>query len=366
VSARLPDGARVAVFDVASDGHWFRVRAEDGTEGWLVPRYLERELPARAKPTSSAWTSPAACQTTLASTRPSRRPGVARIGTWNVRWFPDGSPGHAPPESGGTDVGWLACALASLDLDVLAVQEFKSNQRARARLGELLAELGRLGGGRWRAQLDDCPNLDGQHVGLLYNEERVKARAWHTYATLNPSRVACHNQLRPGFGAYFVFPGGLDLHLISVHHKSGGDRRDLELRESTLGGLAAAETEAQALVSDPDLVVLGDFNTMGCRHCSPPVSVETELAGLATAARTLPVPLDLLATDAPCTEISSEGGGPLDHVLMSRSLGMRQAHAAGICELDGCRAQRARTRAPPVERLSDHCPVVLELDDRDQ
>jgi endonuclease/exonuclease/phosphatase family metal-dependent hydrolase len=367
VSARLPDGARVVVVLAAPDGRWFRVRAEDGTEGWLVPRYLESEPPAKAVRTSSAWASSSACQSALGPTRP-RLAGVARIGTWNVRWFPDGSPGHGPPKSGGTDVGWLACALASLDVDVLAVQEFKSNQRALARLAELLAELGRLGGGRWRAQLDDCPNLDGQHVGLLYNEERVKAHAWHTYATLNPSRVACQHQLRPGFGAYFVFPGGLDLHLISVHHKSGSDRRDLELRESTLGGLAAAEAEAQALVSDQDLLFLGDFNTMGCRHCSPPVSAETELAGLATAARRLPVPLELLATDAPCTEISSEGGGPLDHLLMSRTLAARlrgrQAHVAGVCEGEGCQAQRVRTYAPPVESLSDHCPVVLELDDR--
>jgi hypothetical protein len=81
------------------------------------------------------------------------------------------------------------------------------------------------------------------------------------------------------------------------------------------------------------------------------------------------VALELVATDAPCTEISSEGGGPLDHVLLSRSLGplLRggQAHVGGVCEGDGCRTERGRTHAPPVERLSDHCPVVLELDDRD-
>ena len=356
------------MLETAPDGRWFRVRSDAGTEGWLVERYLERESTGAQRP-SPAWASSAACQAALGTTRPLRRPGVARIGTWNVRWFPDGSPGHGPPKSGGTDVGWLACALASLDLDVLAVQEFKSNERARMRLGELCAELGRVGGGRWRAALDDCPNVDGQHVGLLYNEERVQARAWHTFATLNPSRVKCQHQLRPGLGAYFVFPGGLDLYLVSVHHKSGSARRDLELRESTLGGFAAAEAEARALVSDQDLVFLGDFNPMGCRHCSPPVSAETELAALAASGRSLPVPLELVGMDAPCTEISSEGGGRLDQVLLSQSLrpllGGRQAHVGGVCEGDGCRTERARTHSPPVERLSDHCPVVLELDDRD-
>jgi hypothetical protein len=267
VTARLPNGTRVAVVETEADRHWVRVRVEDGTEGWLVERYLEADRQARADRANSPWSSREACESALQRGRPMRRPGVARIGTWNVQWFPDGSPGHGPPKSGGTDVGWLACALAWLDLDVLAVQEFKSNQRARERLGELAAKLGRLGSGQWAAELDDCDNQDGQHVGFLYDRARIGVRAWHTYATLNPSRIACQNQLRPGFGAHFRFPGGLDLHLITLHNKSGGDRRDFELRKTALGGLGAAEGEAGRLVSDPDLMLLGDFNTVGCRHC---------------------------------------------------------------------------------------------------
>ena len=41
VSGRLADGTLVAVLETARDGGWLRVRADDGTAGWVVARYVQ-------------------------------------------------------------------------------------------------------------------------------------------------------------------------------------------------------------------------------------------------------------------------------------------------------------------------------------
>ena len=55
--------------------------------------------------------------------------GRLRIGTWNVRWFPDGVPGVAPERRRNpTNIEWLACAIAYINVDVLGMQEIKLTQ----------------------------------------------------------------------------------------------------------------------------------------------------------------------------------------------------------------------------------------------
>lgn len=367
VSGRLPDGARVRITERAEKGRWLHVQAEDGTSGWITRRYLASPEPsaAPAAPSSGVSSGNAACQRRLRS-RPPRRAGVARIGSWNVAWFPDGRPGKQRAAA-GTDIGWLACTIAELGVDVLAVQEFKAHPAARAALGELLAELGRLTGGRWQAELDRCGSDAGQHVGILYDERRVRANGWYTYASINPHGEACKNQLRPGFGGYLEFPGGLDLHLISVHLKSGPKRRSYELRRRSIEGIAALYSQAQAAETDTDVVIAGDLNTMGCRHCSPKVEAEAEIRGLDGQLRKLGfrrVPGDL-----GCTEYYKGHGGTLDHFLAS--IGMRElgsgerASVGGYCAEASCRKLEERHMPAAYDRLSDHCPIVLEVRDSD-
>jgi exonuclease III len=59
-------------------------------------------------------------------------------------------------------------------------------------------------------------------------------------------------------------------------------------------------------------------------------------------------------------------GGTLDHVVVST--GMQEAGATarvtGYCAVAGC-ANITGPMPAAAERLSDHCPVVLEIQDRD-
>jgi hypothetical protein len=108
--------------------------------------------------------------------------------------------------------------------------------------------------------------------------------------------------------------------------------------------------------------VLGDYNTMG-RGDAPPVSAMEELAALdgelARGFRRLPA--------APaCSAYHDRKAGLLDHVAASTGTQEVAATApvTGYCALAGC-ATIAGAMSAAAEHLSDHCPVVVEIHDRD-
>jgi predicted extracellular nuclease len=310
--------------------------------------------------------SPESC-TALVSKRQRlpRAAQMARFASWNLHWFPDGKPGRAGV---GSDVAWVACVLAWLDADVIAVQEVKQTQAAHAALEQLLRELNRLSAGRYVSRLDDCGSRVPQHVGLIWNEARVTASDVGVVAALNPSGEACGKQLRPGLGARLRFRGGLDLTAISAHFKSMADERALGLREDTFAAIPGVLRELSQRTGDTDLLVLGDLNTMGCDDCSPPVSARDELLvadqGLRRAG------MRVVAADAPGSHFHEGRPSLLDHALAT--LDMRELDPAALTHVAGACAAGARPTAPSGraakkvrQRLSDHCPIVLDLSDRD-
>jgi exonuclease III len=67
-----------------------------------------------------------------------------------------------------------------------------------------------------------------------------------------------------------------------------------------------------------------------------------------------------------CTEYFEGKGGALDHIVAST--GMQEvattARATGYCAVAGC-ALIAGAMPAAAERLSDHCPVVVDIQDKD-
>jgi predicted extracellular nuclease len=315
---------------------------------------------------TGAFASPESCQDLLRlRQRLTRRPRVARFASWNLHWFPDGKPGSG---GAGSDVAWLACAMSWLDADVIAVQEVKQTPPARAALEQLLRELNRISAARYVSRVDDCGSRVPQHVGLIWNEARVAASNIGEVAALNPTGEACGKQLRPGLAARFRFRGGLDLTAISAHFKSMADERALDLRESTFAAVPGVLRELSQRTGDTDLLLLGDLNTMGCEDCSPPVSAREELHAADQGLRRGGV--RVVAADAPGSHFHEGQPTLLDHALAS--IDMREldpaalTHVAGACAAAaGPAAPHGRAAKKRRQRLSDHCPIVLDLTDRD-
>lgn len=313
---------------------------------------------------SSPWDSAESCRHALTAELARRRAAprtTPRIGTWNIRWYPDGKPGKKAATP-GTDIAWLACAIAWLDVDVLAVQEVKTLPRAQERTAELLRELEHFTGGPWRAAFDDCPQQATQHVGLLWNTARAELTHQRTEARLNPHGEPCRDSLRPGFVAEVAFRGGPRFQIGSVHFKSGTERRSLELREKSFAALSDVLASARARTPGVEMILAGDFNTMGCSSCSPKISAEEELASVRQRAEK--AGFTWIATDPPCTEFYRDRGQLLDGFFVT-SGGAHHvkggARAAGLCGELGCQPGARVTQRAAVQRLSDHCPVVLDL-----
>ena len=100
-----------------------------------------------------------------------------------------------------------------------------------------------------------------------------------------------------------------------------------------------------------------------------PVSAGEELGRLERVLAGLPVPVRRVEADASCSEYFDGRGVLLDHFLATPDLrelpGDRRAKVAGFCAETACRPLSPAAMPSAHRRLSDHCPIVLELLDRD-
>jgi endonuclease/exonuclease/phosphatase family metal-dependent hydrolase len=288
-----------------------------------------------------------------------------------VRWFPYGASGRADGPH-ATDREFLACAIAALDVDVLAVQEFVQDPEGRGALLDVIARLDQLSGGRYRAELDDCTGSRFQHVGFLFDSRRVEVTGARAIAAFNPGRSACDRSLRPGYAVSARFASGPDLQLLTVHLDSGETPRDFGHRAQFGAAFQLAQAELfGAQAEDRDLLVLGDFNSMGCSDCVPRVSAQEELARLDAEAAARALTRVPPRADLACSHYHRGEPALLDHVL-ARS-GMEELPKGARVEVHGPCAELACGKVPRgeagayLETLSDHCPVVVELlpEDRD-
>ena len=297
-------------------------------------------------------------------------PDTLRVGTWNIRWFPHGSPPDRPEQAATpTDLEWLACTLVWMQTDILVVQESLTTTKARAAWDRVLAALERHTGHTWQWSVQECGKPDGHHVGILWNASRVTLSEFQSLWRLNGKATSaqepCKGRLRPGHYARVQSKRqpGADFHVIGLHLKSGPTVFAVEARHAALNRIDTAVSPF--LKADEDVIILGDLNTMGAgdRH-----SQRSELKYLRRKVAKETPGFDDLFPEPRCSHYFRGRGDWLDHVLVAKNMDemrTRSARVTGYCAVAGCR--RIKGEYPPAyQRLSDHCPVIIEIDNRDK
>jgi endonuclease/exonuclease/phosphatase family metal-dependent hydrolase len=288
--------------------------------------------------------------------------GNLRIVSWNVRNFPlDERP--QDPDLGysrRTNICDLEVVLSGLDADVLGLQEVNDTRRfppiLRRACGERkMAVRFSTGGGR-----------HGQHLAIAWDDAVLEL----TREPVDVTTMVFEPGMRPGFAASLRSrrPDGLDFTIVVVHNEAGPSNFADRRRQNR----ALAEWIARWFeeIGDPDVIVLGDFNTTG----SPRGGVPGELQSLDTILGG--AGLHRLANMTGCSSYW-EGIGErdgvqqaslLDHVFLG---GISSGSVADPVRawLHCARRQCSDLISRPGEEdgtfwdVSDHCPLTFEIRD---
>lgn len=245
-----------------------------------------------------------------------------RIATFNIENFPK----HAAQAAGAFD------ELARLDVSIVGVQEIVEpvlfDREARRRLGS-----------DWRTALvRTSTHPRANHLGVLYD-----SRTWTHVATTVHDDTRLDGGYKPTVDVALRDDRGEVLHVLVVHLKAGGDGRAIRARQYAALARILERTPGKR-------IVVGDFNATDDR------GDRSDLARLARSAR-----LAWATEGLACTAFWDRDDGcfrsRLDHVLAWRA--PTTVELGGACATHGCDRE---DRCPVyVERVSDHCPVVVAL-----
>jgi len=286
--------------------------------------------------------------------------GSLRIASWNVRNFPLD---ERPEEddlgySRRTNICDFETAFGGLDADLYGLQEVNDIRRFQPILRRACGE--RSMDVRYSAN----GGRHGQHLAIAWDNTVLELVG----DPMEIHELVLEPGMRPAFACYFrsLRAGGVDFTVVVVHLESGprnfGDRRR-QNREL----VKWLETWIDE-IGDPDVVVLGDFNTTG----SPRGGLEGELQSVDSILGR--AGLDRLNNPLGCTSYW-EGGGKrdgvhqpslLDHVFVG-GFGLdavtRPIETWLHCARWGCEELVSR----PGEEdgtfwdVSDHCPLTFEI-----
>ena len=380
----IPTGTAAVIEQTAQHGQWLYLRLPNDDKAWVHKKYLKAGSPQPKPPAKpdrpltaaggehEVWASRNQCEAAVkqGSRMAAQSSSKIRLATWNIRWFPIGQPTDQSEDyADPTDIDWLICSIRWMQIDILAVQESLATPEATKAWDRIIASLTQQTGDTWRWYRQPCGRPEDHHVGLLWNDTRVSLSQfeslWQFNARAKSANNACTFGLRPGLYAWVQArePHGVDFHLIGLHLKSGPTVFAVEDRHHALNRID--EAVDPLLARDRDVILLGDFNTMGAGDWQ---SRDSELKNLRRkVAKEKPGFVDL-TLHPQCSHYFRGRGGWLDHVLVPQEMQevtVTTVQVTGYCAVAGC--ERIRGNYPLAYRqLSDHCPVVLEIDNRDQ
>ena len=200
----------------------------------------------------------------LALAAPALSAASVRVTTWNLEWFPNGSPKELPPAEQTKRIGAAADVLRLLNSDVILLQEVRDYE-ACARLAEAIHP--------HTYQVAICsafkepytPGLGKQQVAILAKvpAQAAWSESWKSMNGVDPPR---------GFAFAWFKIGGSDVGVYSLHLKSNlimkSDRateaqKNIRKREVAVDQLLnhVRDVIAPSIPLVKSFVVGGDFNT---------------------------------------------------------------------------------------------------------
>jgi endonuclease/exonuclease/phosphatase family metal-dependent hydrolase len=204
-----------------------------------------------------------------------------RVTTWNLEWFPNGSPKELAVDAQNVRIAAAAGLLRQLDPDILLLQEVKDYD-ACARLAEGIRP------GTYQIAICSAfrqgRGLGKQQVAILakYQAQAAWAEPWKSMNGIDPPR---------GFAFAWFKIGNDDIGVYSLHLKSNlivhGDReaettKNIQKREVAIAQLLThiRDMIGTTIPTIKGVVIGGDFNT---NHDQAMFSAERTLDSLADA-----------------------------------------------------------------------------------
>jgi len=291
------------------------------------------------------------------------REGSLRIASWNVRNFPLD---ERPEEddlgySRRTNICDFETAFGGLGADLYGLQEVNDIRRFQPILRRACGERS------MDVRYSSNGGRHGQHLAIAWDNTNLELVG----EPMEVHELVLEPGMRPAFAGYFrsLRTGGVDFTLVVVHLESGpqnfADRRrqNRELSRWIENRIEEA--------GDPDVIVLGDFNTVG----SPRGGLEGELQSVDSILGR--AGLERLQNSLGCTSYW-EGGGKrdgvhvpslLDHVFVGGfgpDAVTKPLEAWLHCARWQCEDLISRTGEEDGTfwDVSDHCPLTFEIENR--
>jgi endonuclease/exonuclease/phosphatase family metal-dependent hydrolase len=285
----------------------------------------------------------------VTSSEPKRREDSLRVVSWNIANF-EGDPAQH-------DLARIREVIERLDPDVLALQEIKRGEA----LTELLPD--------WDMVVSERGGRGHQKLVIAWRRDRVTLLASEEHPQLSLG-----GRVRPGLSGYLRGrDGGPDFWLVVVHLKAMPSAIDLRREQwpqllEIVEGLVGRGGPGGVGKDDRDLLIVGDFNSTGPPGGQPAIEHrELELALGPIGLRRLPSATGCTAYYDGQRRDAWKEPSEID-LIWARDLAESlrpdaQVFSGTHCASSRCRDFRSTTAYPvrDFERVSDHCPVVVDL-----
>ena len=283
--------------------------------------------------------------------------GVVRFSHFNLRNYPldERPPADDLGFSRRTNICDLEDVLSGLDADVMGFVEVCDTRR-------FPPILRRAGGDRpMRILFSQDGGRGGQHLGVAWNGDAFEL----VEGPMEIHEVVVKQGLRPALAVRLRSKRdpSFDFTVVEVHLDSGRDDLNHRLEQNAI--IAEWVRAWVERTGDPDVVLLGDFNTMGGSEIGP-----TEELGLVDEIL-FAAGLGRLGNETGCSQYW-EGPGErdgifrpslLDHVFLSGLQATGLARSWLHCERLQCGelVSRIGEEDGTFFDVSDHCPVTFEV-----